>query len=407
MRNSTSHPETVGAAPGGFGEDARSWRSETRIACMVGASAFGFRVLTSVLALFISLAFPLDQPRQMTVFADPSPFWDTFARFDSGWYEGIARNGYAFTEGGRGNLAYFPVYPMLMRYVGRVFGRYHAAFYFGGIVVSWTSFVLAMVALYYLARLDLPRRHARRAVLLTAVFPFAFFFGLVYSEATFLLWTVLAFLMFRTRRWMLGGVVGALAIATRTPAFLMWPALAIVAWQAARPTVDDRARAAVGLALTMTGFAVYCAYVYSLSGNPFEWAATLERWGYHPGGPPWQAPLVLARNLLLHPYAYVAGTPMGLYDTLYGVTGILFLVFVPFVWRRLGAGYALFILINLIVPLSSGVFEGVGRYCAVQFPAFIWLASMRSRFLGTVTLVLFALFYTLGLALFTTLHPLF
>ena len=76
----------------------------------------------------------LFQPRQMTVFAEPSTFWDTFARYDSGWYEGIARNGYAYAAGGRSNIAYFPVYPMLMRYVGRQFGRYHAAFYFGGIV---------------------------------------------------------------------------------------------------------------------------------------------------------------------------------------------------------------------------------------------------------------------------------
>ena len=32
---------------------------------------------------------------------------------------------------------------------------------------------------YYLARLDLPRRRAERAVLLTAIFPFAFFFGVI------------------------------------------------------------------------------------------------------------------------------------------------------------------------------------------------------------------------------------
>ena len=73
--------------------------------------------------------------------------------------------------------------------------------------MSWLCFVLAMVALYYLARLDLPRRRAERAVLLTTVFPFAFFFGVAYSESTFLLFTVLAFYVFRTRRWMLGGAV--------------------------------------------------------------------------------------------------------------------------------------------------------------------------------------------------------
>jgi hypothetical protein len=86
---------------------------------------------------------------------------------------------------------------------------------------------------------------------------------------------------------------------------------------------------------------------------------------------------------------------------------LLFLAAVPFVWRKLGAGYALFVLANLWLPLSSGVFEGVGRYCSVLFPVFIWLASIRSRLVYIALIVGFALFYTLSLALFTTVHPLF
>ena len=355
----------------------------------------------------INTAFPLDQPRQMTVFAEPSTFWDTFARYDGGWYEGIARNGYAYAAGGRSNIAYFPVYPMLMRYVGRQFGRYHAAFYFGGIVVSWTAYVLAMIALYYLARLDLDHDRAERAVLLISIFPFAFFFGMIYSESTYLLFAVLAFLWFRMRWWIPAGIAASIAIATRTPALMMWPSLAWIAWRTAQPTGRDRAMAVVALVLAVSGFAWYSFYIYQESGNPFEWAATLQRWNYKVGGAPWRAPIDLVWTLAIHPYAFIAGTRMGLYDTLYGVTGVAFLLAVPFVWLRLGAAYGLFVLLNLLVPLSSGVFEGVGRYCSVLFPVFIWLASRPSQFFGTLTIVVFAMFYTLALALFTTLHPLF
>lgn len=369
--------------------------------------AIGFRVLSAILALFINVAFPLDQPRQMTVYAEPSTFWDTFARYDSGWYEGIARNGYAYAAGGRSNIAYFPVYPMLMRHVGRLFGRYHAAFYFGGIVVSWTSYVLAMIALYYLARRDLNDEEAERAILLITIFPFAFFFGMIYSEATFLLFTVLAFLCLRSRWWLAGGLAAAVAIATRTPGIVMWPALAWTAWRSAEPTRRDRTRAALALVLALGGFAWYSLWVYEVSGNPFEWAATLQRWNYRIGGPPWRAPVDLVVALATHPYAYIAGTRMGLYDTLYGVTGMAFLAAVPFVWRRFGAAYGLFVLLNLLVPLSSGVFEGMGRYCAVLFPCFLWIAGWRSRWAATATIVVFAMGYTLGLALFTTIHPLF
>ena len=373
----------------------------------IALAALGFRLLSSFLALCVNLAFPLDRREQLTVFGTTSKFWDTFARFDTGYYEGIAWDGYQPLAGGRSNIAYFPVYPMLMRFFGRLFGRHHATYFMAGIGVSWLCFVLAMVALYFLARLDLPRRRAERAVLLAAIFPFAFFFGVAYSESTFLLFTVLAFYLFRTRRWMLAGLCGAVATATRVPGILMVPALVWVAWRSAEPTTGDRTRAMAGVSLAACGFGAYCWYVYSLTGNPFEWVATLQRWGYYPGGSPWMAPVTLARQLLTHPYRYLTTDPMALYDTLYGVTGILFIAAVPFVWRRFGAGYALFMLMNLWLPLSSGVFEGMGRYCSVLFPCFIWLASIRSRSVSTALVVVFAMFYTLGLALFTTIHPLF
>ena len=70
---------------------------------------------------------------------------------------------------------------------------------------------------------------------------------------------------------------------------------------------------------------------------------------------------------------------MAPYDTLNGVAAIVCVLAIPFVWRRFGTGYALFMLANLWLPLSSGIFEGTGRYCAVMFPFFIWLASIRSQ----------------------------
>jgi len=143
-------------------------------------AALGFRVVSAFLALCATLAFPLDHhlPNQSSMWGRPSPFWDAFIRHDSGWYFDIARNGYdaaGAVAGGRSNIAFAPVYPLLMRYVGRLFGRAPGNLYLGGIIVSWVAFVAAMVILYRLASLDLPRRRAERAVLLTAVFPFSFF----------------------------------------------------------------------------------------------------------------------------------------------------------------------------------------------------------------------------------------
>ena len=366
-----------------------------------------FRVCSAILAFLTNVVFPKYQPEQFTLFGTTSPFWDTFARYDSGWYFQIARGGYEYVAGGRSNIAFFPVYPLLMRYVGRLFGPRASNAYLAGILVSWVAFVLAMIVLYELARIDLPRRRAEHAVLYAAVFPFAFFFGVVYTESTFLLFTLLSFYGFRTRRWMVGGVAGGLAAATRVNGIMMLPALAWVAWRAAEPTRRDRLWALAGLAFVAAGLGAYSLYIYHLSGDPLAWAKTLQRWGYYPGGAPWSMPVRFVQILFTHPYAYLAGERLAPYDTLNGVSALLFIAAVPFVWRRLGAGYGLFVLANLWLPLSSGQFEGMGRYCAVMFPVFIWLATFRSRAVSTGVVVAFAMLYTLCLSLFTNIHPLF
>jgi len=379
--------------------------------------ALGFRVLSAFLAFFSNVVFTDFQPEQFTVTGRTHFFWDAFARYDSGWYYQIARFGYSYTPNGRDTIAFFPAYPMLMRHVGRAFGRTPFDLYLGGMVVSWVSFTLAMVGLYKLARLDLRPARSGRAVILAAVFPFAYFFGAVYTEATFLAATVWSFYFFRTRQWTAGGLCGAVATATRVNGILMVPALAWIVWREAwqpnasedgqaRPTSHDRLWSFVGLLLVGAGIAAYSVFVYQLSGNPFEWAATLQRWGYYPGGAPWLALGRLAQALLTRPYEYLALERLAPYDTLNGVTAIVCILTIPFIWYRLGTAYGLFMVANLWLPLSSGQYEGLGRYCSVLFPVFIWMASVPSRMFFSGSLVVFAMLYTLCLALFTNIHPL-
>jgi hypothetical protein len=392
--------------------------SMRRPAARIAAWAVLFRLFSAATAFVMNVAFLKPRGDQFpSPFGSSRAFWDLFTRYDSGWLFQIARYGYHYTPNGRDSIAYFPVYPLLMRYVGRVIGNGQADVYRGGIVVSWVAFVLAMVALYKLAELDLPRRRAERAVWLAAVFPFAFVYGVVYTEAVFLAATVACFYFFRTKRWILGGILGAVATATRVNGILMWPALAWLAWKGAQPRPDadatdrklwsDRIAAVVALLMVGAGVGAYSLYVYSLSGNPFEWAETIKRWGYYPGGVPWLALFDLTRALVTQPIVYVATVPNAPYDALNGLTALLFVAAVPLVWRRFGAAYGLFMLANLWLPLSSGQFEGLGRYCAVQFPFFIWMASVRSRRVFAAGMVASAMLYGLCMALFTNFYPLF
>ena len=371
------------------------------------AFGLGVRVFTAFMAFIVNVIFPLAQKQQFTVTERTHLLWDTFARYDSGWYFGIARYGYEFVEGGRSNLAFFPVYPLLMRYVGLALGGGRQNLYLAGVIISWVAYVLAMVMLYRLGRTYLSRRAAEHAVIFASVFPFAFFYGVVYSEALFLLFTVTAFYGFRTKRWWLGALAGALACATRVNGVMALPALGLLAWQSAGNDREARKRALAAVALVPVGLALYAVYVDTLSGSYLEWSHSIQRWNYSIAGSPLKGFSFLITQLATQPYQYLTTHPMAPYDVLHGVTGLVFILSLPFVGRRIGAVYVVHMALNLWLPLSSGVFEGVGRYCAVLFPFFFVMATVRPTILRTGLLAASAALYMLCLALWVNLHPIF
>ena len=368
--------------------------------------ALCFRLAGAAVGFIANVTIPDYQDQGFTVLKEANPFWDRFARWDSGWYQGIASNGYKYIEGRPNNLAFFPAYPKLMGALGRVMGGAQQDFYFAGILISWLAFAAAMPLLYRLARFDLPHEAAARVTIYAAVFPSAYFFGVVYSEALFLLTLVSATLALRSKRWIWAAVAAAIMTATRVNGVMFLPALALIGWDAAT-TGRERRWALASAICGATGIAAYSWFVYSVSGNPFEWFDSITRWGYHPGGNPLTGLVAIAKQLTTRPIDFIATERMAPYDTLNAMAAAGALLVVPFIFQRFGRGYAAIVVLGLLLPLSSGQFEGLGRYCSVLFPLPILFGSMRgeTRHMGLMTG--FVMFYTLGLVLFGNVHPLF
>ncbi len=386
---------------------ARSPHSGIPIEARIVGVAIGFRAVSALVAFFVSITFPLNANQGFSVYGTPHAFWDTFARYDAGWYNQIASAGYAYAAGGRNNLAFFPLYPLLMRWGGYILGGEQQDFYFAGVIISWVAFAIAMPLVYRLARLDLPHESALRAVAYAAVFPSAYFFGVVYSESLFYLGLVGAVLALRTRHWLWAALAGSVMTATRVNGIMFVPALALLASAAAGSAGRDRTKALLAVIGGCGGFAAYCFYNYWISGHPFAWYDAITHWGYQPGGNPVSGLLAIARALTTRFYQYLATENMAPYDTLNAGLAIAVLVSAPLVWRRFGLAYAAILVLGLILPLSSGQFEGLGRYCSVLFPIPILLSSFQgeTRHLGLIAGS--AMLYALGLALFVNVHPLF
>ena len=371
-------------------------------------AALAFRVASALLGFLANIVFPLEQNQGFSVFPRQEHlFWDAFARYDAGWYQQIASQGYDYKGAGRNNLAFFPAYPLLMRAGGWLLGGRQQDYYFAGIVISWLAFAGAMTLLYRLALIDLPRPSAVRAVVYCAVFPAAFFFGMVYSESLYLLAVVATAYAFRTGRFLAGGALGAFMTSTRVTAVMAVPGLALVAWNAAAGDVRQRQRALVAIVACGGGIAAYSVFNWMLSGNPLAWYESITFWGYHPGSNPFAMLTGLVQALATRPYQYLTAERMAPYDTLNAGAAVFALALVPLIWIRFNAGYALIVVAALLLPLSSGQFEGLARYTSVQFPVALALASLSGEIRHYVLFATFAALYGLCLAMFVTVHPLF
>jgi len=85
-----------------------------------------------------------------------------------------------------------------------------------GVVLSYSCLFLGLVALHRLTSTRFgDRETARRTVLYVAVFPFAFFFTMVYTESLFLCLSVSAVAAATASRWGLAGALGFLVALTR------------------------------------------------------------------------------------------------------------------------------------------------------------------------------------------------
>ena len=111
-----------------------------------------------------------------------------------------------FVPGQQSNVAFFPLYPNLIRvvhYLVPLSGD--AGWLLVGITVSNAALVVALIYLYQLVRLDFDQSTAARTVLYLCVFPTTLFLSAVYSESLFLALIVSAFYYARSGRWLVVG----------------------------------------------------------------------------------------------------------------------------------------------------------------------------------------------------------
>jgi hypothetical protein len=335
------------------------------------------------------------------------------ARWDTGWYLMVANDGYYWRPARvmhQQNIAFFPAFPMMMRYASLFLGR---EMVWTGVLISWASFFGAVVYLFRFTRERFGDDTAGAAIALLACYPFALYFSAAYTESLFLLTLVGACYHFERSELWKAGCWGLLAGLTRPNGCLLsivlalmavrplWPlALGRMRWQDWAGVADRIAVAA----LPGIGMLIYSTYIYFLTGNPLQWTQQNAAWGR----------VYRSLDLFVADQAQAIGDH-GLYsfaatrtvDVLH-LSAVIFIVATVWpVFRRIGFPYAVMILINVFPPLLMGGLISMGRVTSVLFPAFVWLALAIPRAHRVAWLAGFAMLQAICAALFFTWRPLF
>jgi hypothetical protein len=161
-------------------------------------------------------------------------------RFDSGYYVAIATHGYGTLHSGK--IAFFPLYPALIRLVSLVTFSPVLA----GVLVSGGSFAAALYMLHRLTELELGRRAADMTTLLLCFAPLSFFFTAIYSESIFLALTVGCLYAARHGRWRVACALAAAATLTRPTGIVLVGPLLVMRWRDRPPAVRLNSRWGAG-----------------------------------------------------------------------------------------------------------------------------------------------------------------
>ena len=290
-----------------------------------------------------------------------------WAQFDSEHYITIAVSGYEPPGVHFSNIAFFPLYPWLMRLLALPFGPVTTqSATITGFLISNVALLVALIYLVELVTRDFDLDTARRSVLYVLIFPTTLFLSAVYAEALFLATSLACMYHARRGEWYRAGLAGGLAALTRPFGLLLLVPLFIELVRERAP-----ARAWPALLLIPAGLAVYFGYLWWEFGDPFAYLAAGDSWGRGLHAP-WEALL-----------GYLRG-PLRLYDWTYSWIDLIsmaaMIAILALGWRRVPRSYGAFALAGIVFALFSGyAWFSASRHALGLFPLIVMLAVITDR----------------------------
>jgi 4-amino-4-deoxy-L-arabinose transferase-like glycosyltransferase len=322
-----------------------------------------------------------------------NPLLWSWANFDGAHYLTIAKEGYYQFQ-----QAFFPFYPYLLRSLSHLTKNY----LFSGLLISHLSLLAALFLFYRLVNLDFNEKIAKRSLIYLLLFPTSFYFGGVYTESLFLALILGSFYAARKKQWVIAGILGALASATRFVGIFLFPALLLEWSQGKEKSKKRKIKSFLPLLLILSGLLIYMWYLNKTVGDPLYFIHVQPFFGAQRTG----GKIILLYQVFWRYLKMLVTvekmTPTYFVCLLEFFSGLAFLVLTIFTYLRLRLSYFVFMALAYLVPTLTGTFSSLPRYVLICFPGFILLSlwSEKYRWLKRLYPVIAVIFLVVSVILF-------
>jgi hypothetical protein len=285
------------------------------------------------------------------------------------WYVSIARYGYTYSPDFPSSMGFFPFYPLLIKICSYVFRNVN----FAALLVSHLCFITGALLFNALINVDYKDQRINRAAIALLMFsPVSFFFSNAYTESTFLMLSVGAFLAARRGHWLVACLCGGCLTATRNVGMLISLPLLVEYLRQTWQPFPSNWRALLHprillLGLVPSGFGCFMLFGYLKFGNALAYLEATKVWG-RKFVPPWET---LANVQILprfYQWFFLAILAVGI------------LLWIGCFFCRLRASYLIYATLLIGIYTCGNSLEAIPRYLTIVFPLFITLGIMAARF---------------------------
>lgn len=314
--------------------------------------------------------------------------------YDGKRYLAIAKAGYpTFDEWG--NRAFYPVYPLLVRY----FSYFTSLdIVVSGIILSIIFAITGIIFLYKYLKLEYSEDIAYRATLLTLFFPSAFYFYLYYTESIFLTLSVIIFYLVKKEKYYWASIFTAIICATRITGIFFVLYLVVVAvrnyFRSQRDPAKRGDKLPYYLLIAPLGFIFYNFYLYiyfddflGMIRTQTYFNRSLSLLGTINAGYIWLSQIIQGYvKLKIDIHAYIVMISEFLSFVFYG----LFLILS---FRKIKWEFWFYSLFCFLLPTATSSLTSINRYMLLVFPISIFLIQKLSKKWYYFVLFIFVIIY--------------